>query len=246
MLYVQSMHILNRLTDTRADRFNDPDRAEFYGRNKTLLAVSAIISGGAGLIIAYNIGRFPFMALLIMSLLGLSYNLQVIPQWLAGIKYRKLRDIPGSKTLLIAMAWGMVTAVLPPLSKFGTISWVNGMVALWAMGMVFVRTAFFDILDMQGDRLVGKETIPILLGEKRSMRLLKILLIILTATLVISSAFQLTSSLGFFLILCPLLISIIISAYERALMFPGIRLEFLLETQFLLAGVISFGWLWLI
>ena len=75
------------------------------------------------------------------------------------------------------------------------------------------------------------------------MVLLKIMLIVLTAILVVSSAFQLTSSLGFFLIICPLLISIIIFAYERALMFPGIRLEFLLETQFLVAGFISFGWI---
>jgi (E)-4-hydroxy-3-methyl-but-2-enyl pyrophosphate reductase len=244
MLYVQSMHILNHLTDARSDRFNDPDRAEFYDRHKMLLAISALLSGGAGLVIAYNIGLFPFLALLIMSLLGLSYNLKLIPKWLAGIKYRKLRDIPGSKTLLIAMAWGMVTAVLPPLSKFGTINWVNALVAVWAVGMVFVRTAFFDILDMQGDRIVGKETIPILLGEIRSMRLLKTLLMVLTATLFFSSAFQLTSSLGFFLIICPLLISIIIFAYERALMFPGIRLEFLLETQFLVAGIISLIWVW--
>ena len=243
MLYVQSMHILNHLTDTRADRFNDPDRAKFYDRHKTLLAISAVLSGGAGLIIAYNIGLFPFLALLIMSLLGLSYNLKMVPEWLTGIKYRKIRDLPGSKTLLIAIAWGMVTAVLPPLSKFGTINWVNVLVALWAVGMVFVRTAFFDLLDMQGDRLVGKETIPILLGEKRSMHVLKIILLVLTATLVFSSAFQLTSSLGFFLIICPLLISIIIIMYERTLMFPGIRLEFLLETQFLVAGIISFGWI---
>ncbi len=245
MLYVQSMHILNHLTDTRADRFNDPDRAKFYDRHKTLLAVSAVLSGGIGLIIAYNIGRFPFLVLLIMSLLGLSYNLKLVPGWLAVVKYRKIRDLPGSKTLLIAIAWGMVTAVLPPLSKFGTIDWVNVLVALWAVGMVFVRTAFFDILDMQGDRLVGKETIPLLLGEKRSMRVLKIILIGLTATLVFSSAMQLTSSLGFFLVICPLLISIIIFTHERALMFPGIRLEFLLETQFLVAGIISFGWVWL-
>jgi len=245
MLYVQSMHILNHLTDTRADRFNDPDRAQFYDRHKILLAVLAVLSGGTGLIIAYDIGRFPFLALLIMSLLGLSYNLKLLPEWLAGIKYRKIRNIPGSKTLLIAIAWGMVTAVLPPLSKFGTINWINVLVALWAVGIVFVRTAFFDILDMQGDRLVGKETIPLLLGEKRSMRVLKIILIGLTATLVFSSALQLTSSLGFFLVLCPLLISIIIFTHERALMFPGIRLEFLLESQFLLAGIISYAWVWL-
>jgi 4-hydroxybenzoate polyprenyltransferase len=242
MLYVQSMHILNHLTDTRADRFNDPNRAQFYDHHKTLLAILAMLAGGAGLMIAYRIGIFPFMALLIMSLLGLSYNLKIVPQWLASFRYRRLRDIPGSKTLLIAIAWGIVTAVLPPLSKFGSINWVNILVALWAGGMVFVRTAFFDILDMQGDRIVGKETIALLLGEKRSMRALKIILLILTATLIVASAFQLTSSLGFALILCPVFITIIILAYERALMFPGIRLEFLIETQFFLAGIISLAW----
>ena len=243
MLYVHSMHILNHLTDTRAERFNDPDRAKFYVKHKKLLAISAVLSGGAGLIIAFNIGLFPFLALLIMSLLGLSYNLRVVPAWLSRIKYRRLRDIPGSKTLLIAMAWGIVTAVLPPLSKFGVISWINIMVALWAIGIVFVRTAFFDILDMQGDRLVGKETIPILLGEKRSMQALKIVLIGLTVTLIVSAAFQLISGLGYALIICPIFIMIIILAYERAQMFPGIRLEFLFETQFLLAGIISFLWI---
>ena len=243
MLYVQSMHILNHLTDTRADRYNDPDRANFYDNHKTLLAVLATLAGGLGLIIAYSIGVFPFMALLVMSLLGLSYNLRVVPQRLATIKYRRLRDLPGSKTLLISLAWGIVTAVLPPLSKFGTINWINVLVALWAVGIVFVRTAFFDILDMQGDRIVGKETIAILLGEKRSMRILKIILLGLTATLIATSIFQLTSSLGFALALCPIFISIIILGYERALMFPGIRLEFLIETQFFLAGVISFLWI---
>jgi 4-hydroxy-3-methylbut-2-enyl diphosphate reductase len=241
-LYVQSMHILNHLTDTRADRFNDPERAIFYDNHKLLLAILAMLSGGAGLMIAYRIGVFPFMALLIMSLLGLSYNLRVVPQWIKTINYRKLRDIPGSKTVLIAIAWGTVTAVLPPLSKFGKINAINILVALWASGMVFVRTAFFDILDMQGDRIVGKETIALLLGEKRSMRLLKIILLILATTPIVSSAFQLTSSLGFALILCPASIAIIIFVYERALMFPGIRLEFLIESQFFLAGVISLIW----
>jgi 4-hydroxy-3-methylbut-2-enyl diphosphate reductase len=242
MLYVQSMHILNHLTDTRADRFNDPSRAKFYDRYKILLAILALLAGGAGLVIAYSIGLFPFMALLIMSILGLSYNLKMIPPWLTGAKYRKLRDIPGSKTLLIAIAWGIVTAVLPPLSKFGSIHWTNVLVAMWAIGIVFVRTAFFDILDMQGDRLVGKETIPILLGEKRSMRLLKLILIVLTVVLAVSTALHLTSSLGFALLICPVFIALIILAYERAHMFPGIRLEFLLETQFILAGVITFVW----
>jgi 4-hydroxy-3-methylbut-2-enyl diphosphate reductase len=75
------------------------------------------------------------------------------------------------------------------------------------------------------------------------MHILKIILIALTLALVVTSIFQLTSGLGFALTLCPIFILVIILGYERALMFPGIRLEFLLETQFFLAGVISFLWI---
>jgi 4-hydroxy-3-methylbut-2-enyl diphosphate reductase len=168
--------------------------------------------------------------------------LQLIPKPLAGIKYRRIRDLPGSKTILIAIAWGTVTALLPALVVRDHVSWNTGLVFLWSAGIVFVRTAFFDILDMQGDRIVGKETLPILLGEKRSMRLLIIVLAMLTAILILASAFQLISSLGFFLVICPAAIFLILRAYERGKILPSIKLEFLVETNFILAGVLSLLW----
>jgi (E)-4-hydroxy-3-methyl-but-2-enyl pyrophosphate reductase len=242
ILYVQSMHILNHLTGNRSDQYNDPDRADFYRRYRVLLSFLAVVSGATGLIIAYTIGIFSFLLLLIMSLLGLSYNLRLIPKQFTSIKYRRIRDIPGSKTVLIAMAWGTVTAVPPPLAVSAPFNWVTALIFLWSAGFVFVRTAFFDILDMQGDRIVGKETIPILLGEKRSIRLLKTMLVVLIALLMLSSAFQMFSSLGFVLIICPIFMLLILSAYQRGLMLPSIKLEFLIETNFLIAGILSFLW----
>jgi 4-hydroxy-3-methylbut-2-enyl diphosphate reductase len=117
-----------------------------------------------------------------------------------------------------------------------------GLVFLWSAGIVFVRTAFFDILDMQGDRIVGKETLPILLGEKRSMRLLKVVLAALTVMLICAAAFQLISNLGFVLVICPAVMFLILRAYERGLILPSIKLEFLIETNFILAGLLSFLW----
>ncbi len=242
MLFVQSMHILNHLTGSKSDQYNDPDRANFYQKYRVLLILLAVIAGGAGLIIAYSLGLFPFLVLLIMSLLGLSYNLWLIPKRFAQLKYRRIRDIPGSKTLLIAVAWGIVTAVLPPLSISAQFDWITAPIFLWSAGFVFVRTAFFDILDMQGDRIVGKETMPILLGEKRSLRLLKIMIVILIAILFLAAAAQLISSLGYILITCPIFMWLILSAYERGLMLPSIKLEMLIETNFILAGVASLVW----
>jgi len=242
MLYVQSMHILAHLTGNEADRFNDPERARFYEKYKQLLTVLAIAAGGAGLVIAYTLGLFPFLLLLIMSLLGLSYNRKLVPKRFAAVRYRRIRDIPGSKTILIAMAWGIVTALLTPLSLAAKPHLVTGLIFLWAAGLVFARSAFFDILDMQGDRIVGKETIAILMGEKRSLRLLKITLICLVAALFVLSAFHLISYLGFFLISSPILLLLLLSAYEQGILLPSVKLELLVETNFLMAGVIAFLW----
>jgi (E)-4-hydroxy-3-methyl-but-2-enyl pyrophosphate reductase len=242
MLYVLSMHIFNNLIGTKADRYNDPDRSSFYDKNKILLAFLAFAAGGIGLMTAYSVGWIPFLILFGMSIMGLSYNLRLIPKRFAYDKYLRLRDIPGSKTVLIAMAWGIVTSVLPRLSVSGDIHLNTAIIFLWSLSLVFVRTAFFDILDMQGDRIVGKETIPILLGEKRALRLLKTILAINFGVLFVLSAFQLISSLGFALLICPAFVFIILSAHERGYMLPGIRLEFLVESNFVMAGIMTLVW----
>jgi (E)-4-hydroxy-3-methyl-but-2-enyl pyrophosphate reductase len=242
LLYVQSMHTLNHLTGNKSDQYNDPDRAKFYQKYKLLLNILALAAGGTGLVIAHTLGLFPLLLLLIMSLLGLSYNLRIVPQMFVGLRYRRIRDIPGSKTLLIAMAWGIVTAVLPPLSLTGKASWVTGLIFLWTVAIVFVRTAFFDILDMQGDRIVGKDTFAIMLGEKRTMRILKNMLIVLVAALMLLSSFHIISYLGLVLIGCPIFFLLLLSAYERGVLLPSIKLEFLVETNFILAGAAAFLW----
>ena len=242
VLYVLSMHILNNLIGTKADQYNDPDRSSFYNNNKILLSLLAFAAGGIGLMIAYSAGWVPFLMLLGMSIMGLSYNLRLIPKRFAFDKYWRLKDIPGSKTVLIAMAWGIVTSVLPQLGESGNIHLDTAIIFLWSLSLVFVRTAFFDILDMQGDRIVGKETIPILVGEKRALRLLKTILAINFGILFVSSAFQFISSLGFFLLICPAFVFIILSAHERGYMLPGIRLEFLVESNFVMAGVMTALW----
>ena len=242
MLYVLSMHILNNLIGTKADRYNDPDRSSFYDKNRTLLGFLALTAGGIGLMIAYSAGWIPFLILFGMSLMGLSYNVRIIPKRLAYDKYLRLRDIPGSKTVLIAMAWGIVTSVLPQLGESGNIHLDTAIIFLWSLGLVFVRTAFFDILDMQGDRIVGKETIPILVGEKRALRHLKVILAINFGILFVSSAFQLIPGLGFLLLICPAFVFIMLSAHERGYMLPGIRLEFLVESNFAMAGIMTLVW----
>ncbi len=242
VLYVQSMHILNHLTGREEDRYNDPDRARFYTRYKVALGVMASIAGAAGLLRAYLMGWKPFLTLTAMSLMGLSYNLRIIPGAGIGRRLRRIRDIPGSKTILIAMAWCVVTAIFPSLAMRGIFDSTTAVVALWSLGLVFVRTAFFDILDMQGDRIVGKETIPILLGEKRSLRLLKGILAGITLILVSAAAVGAVAPVGFPLALPSIGLYLLLTAHQKGRMLPGIRLEFWVESHLVLAGIITLLW----
>ena len=240
MLYVLSMHIFNNLTGRRSTQYNDPDRALYYKTHSTFLTLIALIAGIVGLITSFTLGWLPFTILLAMTLTGISYNLRLIPKGVDGGRYQRIRDIPGSKTVLIAFAWGIICSIVPPIALKGALGFSTVLVFAWSVCMVFIRTAFFDILDMQGDRIVGRETIPILLGERQTIKLLKILLLVSIVFLVIPSILRLMSGIGIGLTLSSVFLYAVISRHGKDSMLPSIGLEFLVETHFILAGVITF------
>lgn len=240
--YVLSMHILNHLNAVDADRYNDPDRAALYQRYRYLFGALGAASGVAGLTAAFSLGITPFLILLAMSLMGLSYKLPVLPPKLFGGRFRSISEIPGSKTVLIAAAWGLVTAVLPALGPSGGIGFSTVVALVWSASVIFVRTAFFNTLDIQGDRIVGRETLPILLGAGPTLRLLKRLLAGCVVILTASSILGLVPPLGFVLCLFPVSLLLVLTANEQGGLLAGFKLEFLVESHFIVAGLLTLIW----
>lgn len=234
-LYVLSMHMLNHLMGTSSDRYNDPERADFYRNNKKLLSVLAVVAGSSGLVTAFLVGLVPFIVLLLMSVTGLSYNRPLIP--VGKGRYRRIRDLPGSKTILIALAWGAVTTLVPRLGEIGGIDSIAAFSFVLSFGLVFARTAFFDILDMQGDRIVGKETIPILMGSRFVLRMLKTTLVVIGAALLLTGLIGYFPTAAFFMMVCPAYLFVLMIRYQKKDMLPGIGLEFQVEASFILAGL---------
>jgi 4-hydroxy-3-methylbut-2-enyl diphosphate reductase len=241
--YVLSMHILNNFIGREAVRYNDPDRASFYEYNRLILFILATISGAVGLFMAFTLGPVPFLILCIISLLGVSYKVKIIPRGLKiGKKIQRISDVPGSKTVLIALAWGVVTVVLPHLSVSLQITTRMIFVSLWASVMVFVRTAFFDIHDMQGDRIVGQESLPIVLGERKTFRILKQLLVIFLAALIFAPMMHLSTTLAYGMILSLFYMAEVLKAFERQWVVPGLRFEFFVETLFVFTAMVAGVW----
>jgi len=241
--YILSMHILNNFIGKEAVRYNDPDRAQFYEHHKDFLLTLAVLSGAVGLFMAFSLGSVPFSVLCVISILGLLYNIRLFPGGLKiGRKIERISDVPGSKTVLIAVAWGIVTVVLPHLAIALQVTTTMVFVSFLASAMAFVRTAFFDILDMQGDRLVGQESLPIVIGKDRALRLLKQLLILSLAVLLFAPVMKLTTTLAHGVILSVLYMGWVVQAFEKHWIVPGFRFEFIVETIFLFTAGVSLVW----
>ena len=238
-LYIYAMHVFNRFLDKGAASYNDPDRATFQKQYKIPLILMGSIATGIALIFSFITGFGTFMALAGLSLLGVVYSIPLIPEG-AGNRYRfvKIKDIPGSRSLSEALAWVAVMVFLPLFS--GSPGPVLSIViaAIIVFSFSYTRAVLFSLFQLQGDLMVGTETLPITLGEKRTLTLFKRILLGTALLLVCSTLLSLVSSI-FCLMLIPLLTLLLcLYTYEKQWLSPGIALEGLVECNFLLAGLL--------
>jgi 4-hydroxy-3-methylbut-2-enyl diphosphate reductase len=153
-----------------------------------------------------------------------------------------LRDIPGSKNLSTAFAWAVAASLLPHLdngSLLDTGLWVS---FFFTAGLVFIRSAMSDILDIQRDRLIGKETLPVLIGEGKTLVILKAMCCFLFILLLVTPLAGWVATLGFFQLITIFYMWICFKLYDRRSALSGVVLEGLLESGYVVAGIVSLFW----
>ncbi len=240
--YVYAMHILNHFTDP-ASKLNDPVQSMFYGRHRRFLLVTGAFSAVLALGLGFILGPVAFLFIVAMSGMGLVYNLKIIPEKVAAAtRIATLKEIPGSKTLFTAVAWGVLAALIPVVCSDRALSAATAIAFFFVAGLIFIRSGLFEILAIEGDRVVGKETLAIALGRRLTVNLLSIGSVILMAVLLLSAWARLVTSLGYVLTLCGLYALGYLSLYRKGWMEPGLMLESLVEGNMILAGILAFFW----
>ncbi len=241
--YIYAMHILNHFLDKEAGQYNEPDRAQFLAKHRRSLVGFGVVSAVAALVLCAMLGPWPFALVLVMSALGISYSLPVIPRRLERrIPIQRLKDIPGSKTISAAAAWAFIVAVVPALALGHEMLLGTLLAFIYTLVLVFVRCALFDVLDVQGDLIVGKETIPIVLGEKKTRRLLIRLTLGLGGLMILAPLVGLAPGLAWALILPVAGLAAMQVALLKSLIIPGAFSEGLVDLNFLLAGAAALVW----
>ncbi len=171
--YMLAMFLLAPYMDPVGLMAKGPARAKVLEGHRRILVGIGMGSLGVALGIAAWQGLGSFMVLGLASAFGLAYKRQVT----LGRLNLSLVAIPGSKDVLVSLAMAIVAVALPLWHH----SWVWGIRA-WAgiffvTALVFARTSIRNIQDMQNDQILGKETLPILLGRRTTKEVLAAFLV---------------------------------------------------------------------
>jgi len=161
-----AVYSINKLTDIKEDAINRPERITFLkGREKQILIISIIslLLSGA---LAYRSEHRAMLVLLIPFIANCAYSSQIHP----GLP--RLKDIPFVKNIVVGLSWALVCTLMPAITIKDCLFLPAAGVAYLMLIKDFINSTLCDLKDVGGDRENGVRTIPVILGSKKTKRIL--------------------------------------------------------------------------
>ncbi|MCE9582198.1 MAG: UbiA family prenyltransferase [Planctomycetes bacterium] len=159
-------------------------RCILYKRHPVPLLTIGTAAGIASVGIALVSGWLPFGLACLGLVCGGVYGFRVLPEAITyRLGIRRLKDIPASRDLSTAIGWTMMTAVFPFLTQSKFPGPANVLTFFAVFCLLFLRTTALGIRDVQGDKIIGHETVFKVLGRTRTRNLAAVLVVLLAAAL---------------------------------------------------------------
>lgn len=167
-----SVYNLNRKTDEEEDAINHSRRYAFTKKYAKILMDLSIATYIVAFLIAGIFGIVAVIITVIPLINGVLYSIPFLPQ---EFRYRRLKDIPFVKNVIVGLAWALPVALLP-VACTGCPFWemTIGVGFLFFL-LSFIDSTVFDIRDVKGDAETGVQTIPVILGIQRTRILLSVM-----------------------------------------------------------------------
>lgn len=181
-----SVYNMNRKTDESEDAINHAERFAFTHRYAKALMAAAVAAYLLAFLIAAMSGWLTVVITSIPLVSGIFYSVAVLPR---GFGYRRLKDVPFVKNLLVGVAWATPIALLSPLCIGAPVGFMTAVVWFYFFLLTVINTVVCDLRDVDGDIASGVKTLPAIVGVKKTK-------IILSAANLGGGAVVLLSSIG--------------------------------------------------
>ena len=241
-LFLFSMHVLNNTANREAAALSEPTIARLYDEYRSVF----LVLGYAGAISCYVLSFvLDFSVFLMLFLAGFffvfAFRLSVLPAPFSNLlRYKGLEEIAGSKEIFFGIAWALTTALIPFLVSESKALSTLGVAMGFTFGIAFLRAVLLDIRDIQVDRIVGRESIPIAIGKKWTQIMLVFVAAAMAFTLIASPSWGWTSAFSYYLLPCVLYACLYLYLYHARIISEGLIGEAVVDFNFILAGIIAF------
>lgn len=213
-------------------------RQEFVRDHEFLMLSAAILGLVASLFLAVGLGTTWLVWTVLAILACLLYALPLIGR--SGFS-DLLRKVPGSREIMFTLAWSFLVCVLPAVTLAGLE--FSFKLLVWPISLAFLffaRSLLIDLVDLQGDALLGMDTLPLHLGAswcRGTLMVSSAIALLIPLLAVAAGALQVCAS-GF--ILAPILLAVAYLVIERKPFPSELSVRVLSDGSLLLAGLIPF------
>jgi 4-hydroxy-3-methylbut-2-enyl diphosphate reductase len=214
-----------------------PSRYYFCRRHRTMLLVLSVAAVLIALACGAILGTVSFLLTCLTLLLALPLRIRLLP-----FSKKRLKTFPGAKEIFSSLGWGTLAVLIPHFSRVNPVPVpaAAAVTFLLVVLIMFVRSTLFDIRDIQGDRLVGRETLPVLIGKDKTKLLLGGVSVFLALLLLLASLRNwLPPGSCCYLGLVAYMV-LYLYLYHKRVLFQGLGHELVVDSQLMLAGLIAF------
>lgn len=168
-LVVFSIYNLNNKTDTGEDSVNRHDRSIFIERYGRSLFIGAIVAIVIAVLFSALYNPLTLFITLLPFLLGILYSARWLP---SRFPYRRLKEVPLVKNVIVCFSWSFLPSLLPVFMKGSAPDTRTAIVFLLFFSWCSMASTLPDIRDRLGDAQAGVRTIPVILGDQKTINLL--------------------------------------------------------------------------
>jgi 4-hydroxybenzoate polyprenyltransferase len=164
-----AIYNLNRKTDEDEDAINREDRYSFTKRYEKVLFGLSVTGIGISLVLSALHGIEAILVTLFPFVIGTLYSVRWLPPTLP---YRRLKEIPFVKNIMVGLAWSVFLALLPVYLNNTVPDIRTGIMCILFFFWGIMASTIPDIRDRDGDARTGVRTLPVIFGEEKTRRLL--------------------------------------------------------------------------
>ncbi|MFH1068528.1 MAG: 4-hydroxy-3-methylbut-2-enyl diphosphate reductase [Candidatus Glassbacteria bacterium] len=240
--FILSVHLISHFTDQGNLELKKSRRLSSLHMSSKFFVALAAVAAASALLLAATHGVIPLLVMLSLIALGTVYRmdlpLRIFP---VGTRKLSLRLIPASKDLFMALGWSFVTVFFPLLLKnLPFLSPAFFLTFFSTFLLVTVRSLVFDLRDLQGDLIVGRETLPTVIGTKWTKVMVYSMVALQAAIIATGALFGWLSRFGWYMLAVAAYVCVYLILFHRGTIKRETPVEVMGDSQFILAGLLAF------